>query len=100
MIRASHSNPQLNPQLVNRCLHPAAKRNSPRAARVSYVKDGFTRINLEREKERKQRQAVYTASIEAKQKEAEQRPGLFATLYRLFGETDPDKRGKQFKGAL
>jgi restriction system protein len=36
--------------------------------RVINVKDSFTRINLEREIERKQRQAAYTAGIEAKQK--------------------------------
>jgi hypothetical protein len=64
------------------------------------VKDSFTRINLEREKERNQRQAVYAASVEAKQKEAEQRAALKASHYRLFGETDPHKRGKQLESAL
>ena len=38
--------------------------------KVVNVKDSFTRMNLEREKERKERQAAYTASVEAKQKEA------------------------------
>src|SRR5258708_921953 len=64
------------------------------------VKDSFTRINLEREKERKQRQAVYAASVQAKQKEAEQRTAIKDSLYKLFGETDPHKRGKRLEGVL
>jgi restriction system protein len=64
------------------------------------VKDSFTRINLERESERKQRQAVYTASVQAKQKEAEQRVAIRDSLYKLFGETDPYKRGKRLEGVL
>lgn len=68
--------------------------------RVINVKDSFTRMNLEREKERKQRQAAYTAGIEAKQKENERRQELKTTLYKLFVETDRRKRGKQLEGAL
>ena len=68
--------------------------------RVINVKDSFTRINLEREKERKERQAVYNAAVEAKRKENERRQTLKTNLYRLFAETDPYKRGKQLEGAL
>src|ERR1700722_6576695 len=64
------------------------------------VKDSFTRINLEREKERKERQAAYTASVQAKQKEADQRVAIKDSLYKLFGEADPHKRGKQLEGVL
>src|ERR1700730_1934479 len=64
------------------------------------VKDSFTRINLEREKERKESQAAYAASVEAKQKEAEQFAVLKRSLYRLFGETDRHKRGKQLESSL
>jgi restriction system protein len=64
------------------------------------VKDSFTRINLERENERKQRQAAYTASAQAKQKEADQRVAIKDSLYKLFGETDPHKRGKRLEGVL
>jgi hypothetical protein len=64
------------------------------------VKDSFTRINLERERERKQRQAIYTSSVQAKQKEAEERAGIKNSLYKLFSETDPYKRGKQLEGIL
>lgn len=64
------------------------------------VKDSFTRMNLEREKERKERQAAYTASVQAKQKEAEKRAAIKDSLYKLFGETDPYKRGKRLEGIL
>jgi hypothetical protein len=58
------------------------------------VKDSFTRINLEREKERKQRQAVYTAGVQEKQKEAQERATIKDSLYKLFSETDPYQAGK------
>jgi hypothetical protein len=64
------------------------------------VKDSFTRINLERESERRERQAVYAAKVQAKQKEAEERVAIRDSLYRLFGETDPYKRGKRLEGIL
>lgn len=64
------------------------------------VKDSFTRINLERERERKQHQAAYTASVQAKQKEAQERAAIKDSLYKLFGETDPYKRGKRLEGIL
>ena len=68
--------------------------------KVINVKDSFTRINLEREKERRERQAAHNAVIEAIQKENERRLSLKTTLYRLFAETDPHKRGKQLETAL
>lgn len=64
------------------------------------IKDSFTRINIEREQERKQRQAVYNAAVEAKQKANEERQALKTKLYRLFAEADPHKRGKQLETAL
>lgn len=44
------------------------------------VKDSFTRMKLERERERKERQATYTASVQAKQNEAEQRAAIRESL--------------------
>jgi restriction system protein len=64
------------------------------------VKDSFTRMNLERERERKERQAAYTASVQVKQKAAEQRAALRESLYKLFAEINPYKRGKQLEAAL
>ncbi|HEX5481031.1 MAG TPA: restriction endonuclease [Terriglobia bacterium] len=68
--------------------------------RVVNVKDSFTRMNLEREKERKSRQAIYAASILGKQKEAETREAIKTSLFKLFSETDPQKRGKQLESIL
>jgi restriction system protein len=64
------------------------------------VKDSFTRMSLEREKERKQRQAAYKASVDAKQEEAKERAALKEALYKLFTEKDPYKRGKQLEAVL
>lgn len=64
------------------------------------VKDSFTRINLERERERKQHQAAYTASVQAKQKQAEEQTALREALYKLFTETNAWKRGKLLESAL
>lgn len=68
--------------------------------KVVNVKDSFTRINLEREKERKNHQALYTASALAKQKEREAHEAIKTSFFKLFGETDPHKRGKQLEAIL
>jgi restriction system protein len=64
------------------------------------VKDSFTRMNQEREKER-------LARIEAGQKEAEKQRKRTAELeeikrdfFALFGESNPYKRGKSVEGIL
>ena len=57
-------------------------------------------MNLERERERKQHQTAYTASVHAKQKQAQERAAIKDTLYKLFAETDPYKRGKLLETAL
>jgi restriction system protein len=64
------------------------------------VKDSFTRINLEREKERKQHQAIYEAAAQEKQKENQKRLAIKDTLYKLFAENNAYKRGKQLEAAL
>lgn len=68
--------------------------------KVVNVKDSFTRINLERERERKQHQEAHAESVKAKQKEAEERAAIKDSLYKLFAETDPLKRGKRLEGIL
>jgi restriction system protein len=64
------------------------------------VKDSFTRMNLERERERKQHQAVYAASVQTKQKETQERAAIKEALYKLFTENNPYKRGKQLEAVL
>ena len=64
------------------------------------IKDSFTRINLERERERKRHQAVHTAMVHAKQKEAQERAAIKDALYKLFTESNPYVRGKQLEAVL
>ena len=64
------------------------------------VKDSFTRMNLERERERKERQAIHVSNVEARQKEAEKRASLKHSFYKLFHEQDRQKRGKLLEDAL
>jgi restriction system protein len=68
--------------------------------KVVNVKDSFTRMSLERERERKERQAVHQSNIEAKRRDEERRVSLKDSFYRLFGETNPHKRGKLLEDAL
>lgn len=68
--------------------------------RVVNVKDSFTRMNQEREDERRKRQAEQRA----RQEEAEQRRTKLGTikadLFALFKETDSHKRGKALESVL
>jgi hypothetical protein len=64
------------------------------------VKDSFTRMNLERERERKAHQSQYTAALEAKQKKMAERAALKDAFYKLFSEINPQRRGKALEGAL
>jgi restriction system protein len=68
--------------------------------KVVDVKDSFTRMSLERERERRERQAEYTAKLTAKQKRDEERRALKDALCRLFAENHPHKRGKALEPAL
>lgn len=67
---------------------------------VVNVKDSFTRINLERERERKVRQAEYAVALEHKRKKASERTALKDAFYKLFAESNPQKRGKALEGVL
>ncbi len=69
-----------------------------RIQKVVNVKDSFTRINLERERERQGKQALYTAAINAQKKKSDDREAIKGSRYRLFGEKDPHQRGKRLEG--
>jgi restriction system protein len=61
------------------------------------VKDSFTRMNIERERKRKQRQAVYTTEMEAKQKKIRNaRPSkkLFISCSRKRTRTSAEGNSK------
>jgi hypothetical protein len=68
--------------------------------KVVNVKDSFTRMNQERERERKEVQAQNAARLKVTQQRAENHAAIKASLYRLFAETNPYKRGKQLEGIL
>ncbi len=68
--------------------------------KVVNVKDSFTRMNQERERERKEVQAQNAARLKVTQQRAENHAAIKTSLYRLFAETNPYKRGKQLEGIL
>jgi restriction system protein len=68
--------------------------------RVVNVKDSFTRMNIEREKERQQRQKTHEAKIAKIQRRNDERAAIRKDLFALFAETNPQKRGKALEGIL
>lgn len=67
---------------------------------VVNVKDTFTRINIEREQERKQRVSVETAKADQARKRSEEFLAVKQQLFALFAEPNPYKRGKALEAAL
>ncbi|HUJ13810.1 MAG TPA: restriction endonuclease, partial [Thermoanaerobaculia bacterium] len=68
--------------------------------RVVNVKDSFTRMNIEREKEREQRQKTHQAKMARIQKRNDERAAIRKDFFALFAETNPQKRGKALEGIL
>jgi hypothetical protein len=69
--------------------------------RVVNVKDSFTRINQEREKERQQRAETARKEISAKQEHTRKTNDLKNRLYALFAmDNEPQKRGKLLEAIL
>lgn len=64
------------------------------------VKDTFTRINIEREQERKQRIAGEARRTISARERAEEFQMMRQQFFRLFAESNPYKRGKALEGAL
>ena len=64
------------------------------------VKDSFTRMNLEREAERKKRQAKLKAREASREQSKQKVAKVKANLFALFGENDTHKRGKALEGVL
>lgn len=64
------------------------------------AKDTLTKINLEREAERKQRQAEEREKREAAQRQKAELAEIYRDLCSLFGATNPHKRGKQSEKIL
>ena len=66
------------------------------------VKDSFTRMRQERERERQERQAGYIAEIKAKKRKHTELSSIRQELFSLFGMPDSQsqKRGKLLEGIL
>jgi restriction system protein len=68
--------------------------------KVINVKDSFTRMNQEREKEQKIRKKEYEKKIEEIQKHKEKLENIKKDLFSLFSDTNPQKRGKLLEKVL
>lgn len=68
--------------------------------RIVNVKDSFTRMNLEREKERQLRQLEQRRKIEEAQKRAKEISIIKSDLFELFSESNAQYRGKRLESVL
>lgn len=68
--------------------------------RVVGVKDAFTRMDQEREKESRERRAQRESGAEANRKRQAALVEIQKDLFALFGEPDTRKRGKAVEGVL
>jgi len=69
--------------------------------RVVNVKDSFTRMSLEREKEKKERMVLREKELEEKRKKQEDIERIKNDFYSLFNlENEPQKRGKHLEKVL
>ena len=68
--------------------------------RVINIKDSFTRINLEREMEQKNRLKEKQAKIEEAYQHKKRLDTIRKELYALFSESNRQKRGKSLEGIL
>jgi len=64
------------------------------------VKDSFTRINIERERERKERLAVQESKAVAAKLRDSKIDEVKSQLFALFGEPNAHKRGKELEAVL
>jgi hypothetical protein len=64
------------------------------------VKDSFTRINLEREQERKSRLAEQETRLAAEKARKNKIAAVKSQLFALFGNLDAHKRGKSLESVL
>ena len=67
---------------------------------VVNVKDSFTRMNQEREKERRKHRAESEARTQEIQRRKYEIASIKDALFSLFGESDSQKRGKALEGVL
>lgn len=68
--------------------------------RVVNVKDSFTRMQQEKDEERKKRQVELEAKMAVEKERKAVLAGIRRDLFSLFSEVDPQKRGKALEGVL
>lgn len=68
--------------------------------RLVGVKDAFTRMHLEREAEKKQRQADFQAKQDHTLQRKAELAEIKTDLYALFNQSNPQQRGKALEGVL
>jgi restriction system protein len=71
-----------------------------RVRQIVHVKDSFTRMEIEKERARKERQDAHVAVVQALRRKTEQRESLKGALSALFSMSNPQKRGKALEGVL
>jgi len=71
-----------------------------RVQRLLNVKDSFTRINVEREKEKSATRQAYRAGLERKTAAQMERDRIRDALFALYAETNVHRRGKALEGIL
>lgn len=69
-------------------------------AQLVNKKDAFTRLQEEREREQRDHRTAKKAEAEHRAAARATRERIKTDLYRLFGETDPHRRGKALEGVL
>jgi hypothetical protein len=79
---------------------PIAKGLVAQVRELVAVKDAFTRINIEREQERKLRLNQVAKKLAAQKKQREELHQVKQSFFSLFGEKDPYKRGKALETVL
>ena len=68
--------------------------------KLRHVKDSFTRMNIEREREQDKNKAAYQATVEAKAKRASDLVAIRDRLAACYGASDPHGRGKRLESVL
>ncbi|MBI0539129.1 restriction endonuclease [Roseomonas sp. KE2513] len=68
--------------------------------RVVNVKDSFTRMSQERDREAEARRSEYEGRLAATRQRRERVEAVKALLFTLFGEANPQRRGKALEGVL
>lgn len=78
----------------------AARGAVSRVRELQNKKDAFTRMQDERDRERRERMAEKERKLKAAQEKAATRAALTSEFARLFTMSDPYKRGKAFEGLM